>query len=79
MSARSQNEQDLRATSDSIREDAERLADLEAAKSAIEIDDPQMKRLSSQVVQLADDIKDKAEAERDLAQSVDRENEGRAN
>ena len=78
MSERSQNEQDLRATIDSLRQDAERLAELEAAKSAIEFDDPRMKRLSSQAEQLTDDIEDKAEAERDLAQAVDRDNEGRA-
>jgi hypothetical protein len=75
---RSQNEQDLRATSDSIRKDAERLAELEGAKSAIEVDDPRMTQLSSEVEQLTNDIEDKAEAELDLAQALDREDEGRA-
>jgi hypothetical protein len=63
---------DLKATSDSIRHDAERLARMEKTKSELSPSDPRVERMSRDIEQLISQIADKAKAERELA---DQENE----
>jgi hypothetical protein len=65
-------EDDLRATSEAVQDDAERLADLEARKLALSPDDPEVDKLSHEIHQLARAIGHKAEAERELAEEVGR-------
>ena len=61
-------QQDLKATSDSIRHDAERLAQLEERKSELDPGDPRVDQLSRDVETLIGDIADKGKAERELAE-----------
>jgi hypothetical protein len=61
--------QDLKATSDSIRRDAERLAEIERRKTELAPSDPRVDELSSEVERLVSDISDKAKAESELAES----------
>ena len=67
----STEEQDLRATGDSIRADVGRLADVEADKRALDPKDPEVDRLSGVVVELADRIARKTRAERELSEVID--------
>jgi hypothetical protein len=76
MSERSQAEEDLRATSEALRSDATRLAELEDAKLGLDPADPRVDQASAEVVQLASEIKDKSEAELELSASIG-EDEGR--
>lgn len=62
---------DLKATTDSIRGDAERLAQLEKAKSELDPSDPRVDELSRDVEKLIAEISDKGKAERELADSQD--------
>jgi hypothetical protein len=64
-------EQDLRATGDSIRADVGRLADVEADKRALDPKDPEVDRLSGLAVELADRIARKTRAERELSDNID--------
>ena len=63
-------EQDLRATNDAVRFDAERLAALESEKSAIDADDPALDQLSDEAVRLGDRIARETRAERQLGREI---------
>ena len=62
--------QDLRATEESIRHDAEAVTDLEEEKASLEPTDPRLQRLSIQVERLAKGLKDKASAETALVEEI---------
>ena len=61
---------DLRATSEAIQDDAERLAELEARKRSLDTADPEVVELSQQIDMLARRIADKAAAERELSEEI---------
>ena len=67
---RANAEQDLRATSDSIRADARRLEAVEAQKEGLEPEDPETDRLSSEAVELAERITHQAKAERQIVRDI---------
>ena len=69
--ARAAAEQDLKATADSIRADAGRLATIEDDKLALDADDPEVGRLSDDAVELAERIVQQTTAERQLSQEID--------
>ena len=75
MSERRQSEQDLRATTEAIRSDASRLAELEDAKLRLEPDDPRVDQMSEEAHSLATDIRDKSEAERELSEKLEQDGE----
>ena len=58
---------DLESTESSIRSDARRLENLEQEKAELEPTDPRVDVLSEQVEQVANDVRGKAAAERELA------------
>lgn len=62
---------DLRATSESVRDDAQRLAELEARKLSLDPADPAVDELSREVQQLVRTIGHKAAAERELAEEIE--------
>lgn len=62
--------EDLRATEESIRHDAEHVKSLEEEKEALDPADPQIARLSEQVERLTAGLKDKAAAERALSDEI---------
>ena len=62
---------DLRATSEAVRDDAERLAELEATKLSLDPADPEVDRLSREVEELVRTIGYKAAAERELAAEIE--------
>ena len=62
--------EDLRATSDSIRGDLGRLAEIEEAKEDLDPTDPEVDRLSADAVKLADRILHEAKAERQLTNEI---------
>jgi hypothetical protein len=63
-------EEDLRATTDSIRADLSRLATVESAKSARDAEDPEVDRLSDEAVELADRIGRQVRVERQLSDEI---------
>jgi hypothetical protein len=67
----SSEEQDLKATGDSIRMDLSHLAGVEADKRALDPKDPAVDRLSEVAVDLADRIARKTRAERELSTDID--------
>ncbi|HXI79272.1 MAG TPA: hypothetical protein VNM34_00495 [Verrucomicrobiae bacterium] len=62
--------EDLRATTDAIRADAERLAEIEEEKAGLEVTDPDLDALSAKAVDLADDIGRKTRAEQGLSEEL---------
>jgi hypothetical protein len=60
-------EQDLRATSDSIRTDADRLDTIEQSKTGLEPHDPTLRRLSDEAAKLGEELARKTRAEEQLA------------
>ena len=62
--------QDIRATEESIRRDAEQMKTLEEQKRQLDLTDPRLIRLSEQVERLAAGLQDKAVAERELAEKI---------
>ena len=60
-------QEDLKATSDSIRHDAHRIARLEETKSQLEPTDPLVDEMSRDIEKLATDIAAKSKMERELA------------
>ena len=62
--------EDLRATTDAIRGDLGRLAEIEDAKRDLDPADPKVDRLSADAVDLADRIHHEAKAERQLANEI---------
>ena len=61
---------DLRATSESILSDAERLASLEERKQRLDPTDPQVVALSREIEALTERIRRKATAEREIAEEL---------
>jgi hypothetical protein len=61
---------DLRATSEAIQDDAQRLAELEATKLSLDPADPEVDKLSRDVQDVARGIGHKAAAERELAEEL---------
>ena len=66
----SPSEDDLRATSESILSDAERLASLEARKQRLASDDPELVALSMEIEALTARIHRKATVEREIAEDI---------
>lgn len=66
-------QQDLRATADSIRRDAEQVATLEEQKTVLDPADPRVVHISAKVERLAAGLQDKAVAERELAEEIQAE------
>ena len=62
--------QDLRATADSIRAHADRLAEIEDRKGALDAADPEIDRLSDEAVALADRIGRETRVERRLSEEI---------
>lgn len=62
---------DLRATEDSIIDDAERLKQLESDKAALDPGDPRVDLLSDQVERVVEALTDKAAMQRRLASEID--------
>ncbi|MDQ3406968.1 MAG: hypothetical protein M3472_02270 [Chloroflexota bacterium] len=58
---------DLMATSDAILEDTNRLRALEREKRTLQINDPRVESLSSEIVSLAERVRTLATAEEDIA------------
>ena len=63
-------QRDLRATSEAIQDDAKLLADLEARKLSLDLEDPEVDRLSITIQQLVQTIGHKAAAELELAAEI---------
>jgi hypothetical protein len=72
---------DLAATSDSLREDAGQIVEIEAEKRDLQAGDPRLTTLSRAAERLAGEVQQKSRVERDLAEAVngDHEPPGRAN
>lgn len=60
-------QEDLTATSESVREDAKRVAEIEDAKQQLDIDDPRLDALSHEAERIAGDLQRKSRLERALA------------
>jgi hypothetical protein len=67
----STEEQDFRATVDSIRVDLGRLTAVENDKRDLDPADPKVDGLSDEAVELADRIAHKTRAERELSSAID--------
>ena len=65
-------EQDLRSTEESILGDADRLRNLEKAKSDLDPADERVEDASVDVERVAERLQDKAAAERELAKRIQR-------
>ena len=61
---------DLRATEESILNDTEQLRDLEEQKSSLDPADDRVPELSADAERVANQVRDKAAAERELAERV---------
>ena len=61
---------DLRATAESLQDDADRLKDLEASKERLDPSDPQVLELAHEAKELARTIADKANIEVALAEEL---------
>ena len=66
---------DLAATSESLREDAGQIVDIEAEKQDLDAGDPRLTSLSREAERLAGDVQQKSRVERDLAESVNGDDE----
>jgi hypothetical protein len=62
--------EDLRSTEASILRDAQRIVTIESEKASLDAADPDVARLSAQVEQLSVGVRDKAAAERELADDI---------
>ena len=62
--------QDLRATQESIRHDADAVTELEEQKGRMDPTDPRVEQISVRVERLAAALKDKAGAERALVEEI---------
>jgi len=63
-------QQDLHATVESIRRDAELVKTLEEQKADLDPADPRVVDISERVERIADRLQDKATAERELAEEI---------
>ena len=70
MSDGTDREQDLRATTDAIRADIDRLDDLERQKQALRAGDRELDRVSHEAVALADRIGREARAELQIGAEI---------
>jgi hypothetical protein len=61
---------DLRATAESLQDDADRLKDLEASKERLDPSDPEVLKLAHEAKDLARTIADKATVELALAEEL---------
>ena len=61
---------DLAATSESLREDAGLIVEIEVEKQGLEAGDPRLTELSREAERLAGEVQVKSRVERDLAESV---------
>lgn len=61
---------DLRATSEAIQDDAERLAAMEEEKRSLDATDPRVEELSREIEALARAVRNKATAERQLSEEI---------
>ena len=61
---------DLRATEEAIRRDADHVKSLEEEKAALDPADPRIAGLSQQVERVATALQDKAVAERELSEEL---------
>ena len=61
---------DLAATSESLREDAGQIVDIEAEKQDLDAGDPRLTSLSREAERLAGDVQQKSRVERDLAEAA---------
>ena len=61
---------DLRATEESIRRDAEQVKTLEEEKAALDPADPRIAGLSQRVVEVAAGLQNKAVAEQELSEEI---------
>jgi len=61
---------DLAATSDSLREDAQQIDEIEAEKQDLQAGDPRLTTLSREAERLAGQVQTKSRIERDLAETV---------
>ena len=61
---------DLAATSESLREDAGQIVDIEVEKQDLDSGDPRLTTLSREAERLAGEVQQKSRLERDLAESV---------
>jgi len=66
---------DLAATSESLREDAGQIVDIEAEKQDLDSGDPRLTTLSREAERLAGEVQQKSRVERDLAESVNADDE----
>jgi hypothetical protein len=62
-----QRAEDLAATSESLKSDAQRLFEIEDEKEHLDIDDPKLDQLSKQAEELAGDVQRKSRVERALS------------
>lgn len=67
---RLKTEQDLRATTDAIQTDIEKLASLEARKSELDPESPEVDDLSAEAVDVAERIHRETQAERQLSNEL---------
>jgi hypothetical protein len=61
---------DLRATEESILNDTDQLKDLEEEKSSLDPEDERVSDLSTQAERVSNELRDKAGAERELAEGI---------
>jgi len=66
---------DLAATSESLREDAGQIVDIEVEKQDLDAGDPRLTALSREAERLAGEVQQKSRVERELAESVNGEDE----
>jgi hypothetical protein len=71
-----QRREDMEATSDSLKDDARRLFDIEDEKQDLDIDDPRLDELSKQAEHLAGDVQEKSRVERALSEEGPTEPDG---
>ena len=62
---------DLAATSESLREDARNIAEIEEEKQHLRAGDPRLTSLSRRAERIAGEVQQQSRVERDLAESVD--------
>ena len=64
-------ENDLRATAETVQNDAERLADLESLKRSLDPADPEVDRLSRRIEDIAHRLAHKTTAQRELGEQIE--------
>ena len=69
-SSERERREDLAATSDSLQEDARRVAEIEDEKQDLDPEDPRLDELSSQAERIAGDIERKSRIERALSERL---------